>query len=102
MDADPGSVRALIGAAPGIRVLTGDERRRADPDPDRDAEALMTVNALLGTAGGITTFVSVFVVASTFAFAVAQRRRELGLLRTAGATPGQVRRMVLAEAAVVG
>jgi putative ABC transport system permease protein len=62
----------------------------------------MTVNALLGTAGGVTTFVSVFVVASTFAFAVAQRRRELGLLRTAGATPGQVRRMVLAEATVVG
>ncbi|WP_433717700.1 FtsX-like permease family protein [Actinoplanes sp. CA-051413] len=102
VDADPGPVRTLIGAAPGIQVLTGDERRRADPDPDRDAEALMTVNALLGTAGGITTFVSVFVVASTFAFAVAQRRRELGLLRTAGATPGQVRRMVLAEAAVVG
>ncbi|WP_212993366.1 ABC transporter permease [Actinoplanes auranticolor] len=102
VDADPATVRALAGPAPVIQVLTGDDRRRADPDPDRDAEALMTVNALLGTAGGITTFVSVFVVASTFAFAVAQRRRELGLLRTAGATPGQVRRMVLAEAAVVG
>ncbi|MGW4947725.1 ABC transporter permease [Actinoplanes sp. NPDC004185] len=102
VDAGPGPVRTLVGAAPGIQVLTGDDRRRADPDPDRDAEALMTVNALLGTAGGITTFVSVFVVASTFAFAVAQRRRELGLLRTAGATPGQVRRMVLAEAGAVG
>jgi putative ABC transport system permease protein len=100
VDAPPERVRVLAG--PGIQVLTGDARRRADPDPDRDAEALMTVNALLGTAGGVTTFVSVFVVASTFAFAVAQRRRELGLLRTAGATPGQVRRSVLAEAAVVG
>ncbi|MBI0385130.1 ABC transporter permease, partial [Streptomyces albiflaviniger] len=40
--------------------------------------------------------------ASTFAFAVAQRRREFGLLRVAGATPGQLRRMVFAEALVVG
>ncbi|MEU9701138.1 FtsX-like permease family protein [Streptomyces sp. NPDC047981] len=93
-------VRTLVGDR--ARVLTGDERRFADPEPERDAEALVAVNALLGTAGGVTTFVSVFVVASTFAFAVALRRREFGLLRTAGATPGQVRRMLLAEAAGVG
>ncbi|MEU9994280.1 FtsX-like permease family protein [Streptomyces sp. NPDC050848] len=93
-------VRTLVGDR--AQVLTGDERRRADPEPERDAEALVAVNALLGTAGGVTTFVSVFVVASTFAFAVALRRREFGLLRTAGATPGQVRRMLLAEAAGVG
>ncbi|MYW10637.1 FtsX-like permease family protein, partial [Streptomyces sp. SID2563] len=98
--ADPAAVRAAVG--PGLDVLTGDERRRADPEPDRDAEALVSVNALLGTAAGITAFVSVFVVASTFSFAVAQRRREFGLLRMAGATPGQVRRLVYAEAALVG
>ncbi|MGW8883202.1 FtsX-like permease family protein [Streptomyces sp. NPDC055749] len=100
--ADPAAVRAVVGAAPGMTVLTGDERRRADPDPDRDSEALVAVNAMLGTAAGITGFVSVFVVASTFSFTVAQRRREFGLLRTAGATPGQVRRMVVAEALLIG
>lgn len=94
------AVERAVG--PGLDVLTGDDRRRADPDPDRDKEALVSVNALLGTAAGITGFVSVFVVASTFSFAVAQRRREFGLLRTAGATPAQVRRMVFAEAAVIG
>ncbi|MFJ3584818.1 FtsX-like permease family protein [Streptomyces sp. NPDC090127] len=93
-------VRTVVGDR--AQVLTGGERRRADPEPERDAEALVAVNALLGTAGGVTTFVSVFVVASTFAFAVALRRREFGLLRMAGATPGQVRRMLLAEAAGVG
>ncbi|MFD3973331.1 FtsX-like permease family protein [Streptomyces cyaneofuscatus] len=93
-------VEAAVGA--GFDVLTGDERRRADPDPDRDEEALVAVNALLGTAAGVTGFVSVFVVASTFSFAVAQRRREFGLLRTAGATPAQVRRMVFTEAFVIG
>ncbi|NEA73189.1 ABC transporter permease [Streptomyces sp. SID13588] len=98
--ADPAAVRA---SAPGdLDVLTGDDRRRADPDPDRDSEALTTVNALLGTAGGVTGFVSVFVVASTFAFAVAQRRREFALLRAAGAAPRQLRRLVIVEAAVVG
>ncbi|MGC0402046.1 putative ABC transport system permease protein [Streptomyces sp. SAI-126] len=85
-----------------VHVLTGSARRLADPDPDRDREALTAVNALFGTAGGVTAFVSVFVVASTFAFSVAQRRREFGLLRTAGATPGQIRRTVCAEALLVG
>ncbi|WP_428953244.1 FtsX-like permease family protein [Streptomyces sp. cg35] len=102
VDADPAAVRAAVGPGSGMSVLTGDDRRRADPDPDRDKEALVSVNALLGTAAGITAFVSVFVVASTFTFAVAQRRREFGLLRMAGATPGQVRRMVYAEALVIG
>ncbi|MEU0332470.1 ABC transporter permease [Streptomyces sp. NPDC006193] len=102
VDADAAAVRAAVGDGEGVRVLTGDARRFADADPDRDREALTAMNALFGTAGGVTAFVSVFVVASTFAFAVAQRRREFGLLRTAGATPGQIRRMVVHEGLVVG
>ncbi|MEU9913418.1 FtsX-like permease family protein [Streptomyces sp. NPDC051001] len=100
VEADASSVRRAVDGH--ARVLTGDERRLADADPERDTEALATLNALFGTAGGVTGFVSVFVVASTFAFAVAQRRREFGLLRTAGATPGQIRRAVLTEALLVG
>ncbi|WP_432104606.1 ABC transporter permease [Streptomyces sp. bgisy091] len=100
--ADADAVRRVTREFPGTDVLTGAGRQRADAEPDRDGEALTAVNALLGTAAGITGFVSVFVVASTFSFAVAQRRREFGLLRTAGATPGQVRRAVVAEALVIG
>ncbi|GAA3394087.1 FtsX-like permease family protein [Streptomyces roseoviridis] len=100
VDAPAAEVRALVGDR--ARVLTGAERRAVDPEAARDARALVALNALLGTAGGVAAFVSVFVVASTFAFAVALRRREYGLLRTAGATPGQVRRMLLAEAAGLG
>lgn len=96
------AVRDSVPGSAGVRVLAGDERRYADADPDRDEEALTGLNALFGTAGGVTAFVSVFVVASTFAFAVDRRRREFGLLRTAGATPGQLRRTVLAEALGVG
>lgn len=100
VDAPAAEVRALVGDR--AQVLTGADRVRADPDPERDADALVALNALLGTSGGVTAFVSVFVVASTFAFAVALRRREFGLLRTAGATPGQIRRLLLAEAAALG
>ncbi|MFI9545003.1 FtsX-like permease family protein [Streptomyces sp. NPDC052016] len=101
VEADASAVRAVVEGS-GARVLTGADRRLADAGPERDGEALTALNALFGTAGGVTAFVSVFVVASTFAFAVERRRREFGLLRTAGATPGQVRRAVLAEALLVG
>jgi putative ABC transport system permease protein len=102
VDADAAAVREAVRGSEGVQILTGDARRYADADPDRDSEALTAMNAMFGTAGGVTGFVSVFVVASTFAFAVAQRRREFGLLRTAGATPGQIRRMVVYEALGVG
>ncbi|MFI5471417.1 FtsX-like permease family protein [Streptomyces cacaoi] len=101
VEADAAAVRTAV-TDEDVRILTGDARRLADADPGRDAEALTALNALFGTAGGVTAFVSVFVVASTFAFAVDRRRREFGLLRTAGATPGQIRRTVLAEALLVG
>ncbi|MET7484091.1 FtsX-like permease family protein [Streptomyces sp. NPDC005538] len=100
IDAPVAAVRAVVGER--ARVLTGSARRLADPSATRDAEQLTSVVALLGTAAGVTGFVSVFVMASTFAFVIALRRRELGLLRMAGATPGQVRRLLLGEAGAVG
>lgn len=100
VDAPVEAVRRLVGER--ARVLTGDDRHQADPSAARDAEALVGVGSLLGTAAGVTAFVAVFVTASTFAFAVALRRREFGLLRMAGATPGQVRRLLLGEALAVG
>ena len=42
-------------------------------------------------------FMTIFVVGSTFGFVVVSRRPQLGLLRLVGATPRQVRRMVLGE-----
>ncbi|MFI2377027.1 ABC transporter permease [Streptomyces sp. NPDC018964] len=102
VDADPAAVREAVRGTEGVQVLTGDDRRYADADPERDSKALTAMNALFGTAGGISAFVSVFVVASTFAFTVDRRRREFGLLRAAGATPGRIRRTVAAEALLVG
>ncbi|MDA0181666.1 FtsX-like permease family protein [Solirubrobacter phytolaccae] len=95
-------------AAPAVRkivgdrgeVLTGSRRGLAEPSPERDA--LAGAGVLLSLMGMTLAFVAVFVTASSFAFSVALRRRELGLLRAVGATPRQVRRLVLREAALVG
>jgi putative ABC transport system permease protein len=101
--ASPGALLARVTAltrGQDLRVLTGDHRRDAEPDPD--ADLLTATAALLGTTAGLAGFVSVFVVAGTFAYAVAVRRREFGLLRAAGARARQVRRLVLGEALAVG
>ncbi|WP_020388303.1 FtsX-like permease family protein [Kribbella catacumbae] len=63
-----------------------------------DASGLQVVLSMVGVISG---FITIFVIASTFAFAVASRRREVGLLRLIGATPRQIKRMVLGEALVV-
>ncbi|MGW6142111.1 ABC transporter permease [Streptomyces sp. NPDC055140] len=100
VDASTAAVREVVGDR--AQVLTGAARHLADPGAERDAQAVVAVRAMLGTAGGVSAFVAVFVTASTFAFVVALRRREFGLLRLAGATPGRVRRQLFTEALAVG
>ncbi|MBC9713983.1 FtsX-like permease family protein [Streptomyces sp. TRM66268-LWL] len=93
--ADHNSAQADPNSA---QVLTGADRALPDPARAEDARARNNANTVVGIAGGFAAFVAVFVVSSTFAFAVSQRRREFALLRTVGATRRQVRRMVHAEA----
>ncbi|UPK75297.1 ABC transporter permease [Nocardioidaceae bacterium SCSIO 66511] len=101
-DADVGDVEAAVREVVGAdaSVLTGPDRSELENAVDRSNR---NVGAQLLTAMGVlSSFVSVFVVATTFAFVVAHRRREIGLLRAIGATPRHVRRMLLGEALVVG
>ncbi|WP_055713375.1 ABC transporter permease [Streptomyces torulosus] len=58
-------------------------------------------NGLLVFAG-IALFVGTFIIANTFTMLVAQRTKELALLRAVGASRRQVTRTVLIEAFVVG
>jgi putative ABC transport system permease protein len=92
-------VRTALVGQPGLRVLTGDARRLGEPDPD--AGLLVATASLLGDTAAMAVSVTIFVVAATFAFTVALRRREFALLRAAGATPGQIRRLVLSEALAI-
>ncbi|MEV0122400.1 FtsX-like permease family protein [Streptomyces sp. NPDC050703] len=56
---------------------------------------------MLGFAG-VAVLVGVFLIVNTFSMLIAQRTRELGLLRALGADRGQVRRSVLVEALLLG
>jgi putative ABC transport system permease protein len=82
-------------------VLTGRDRALLDPSREAGEQARNNANTIAGIAAGFAGFIAIFVVSSTFSFAVGQRRREFALLRTIGATTGQIRRMVYGEAALV-
>ncbi|WP_217242410.1 ABC transporter permease [Streptomyces sp. AC555_RSS877] len=57
--------------------------------------------AMLGFAG-IAFLVGIFLIINTFSMLVAQRTREIGLMRAVGSSRGQVNRSVLVEATLLG
>jgi putative ABC transport system permease protein len=85
---------------PGAQARTGDEAAAALSDELR--EGLGFLNTGLLVFAGIAIFVGAFIIFNTFQILVTQRSRELALLRAVGATPGQIRRSVTAEALIVG
>ncbi|HEY0530571.1 MAG TPA: FtsX-like permease family protein [Actinoplanes sp.] len=66
------------------------------------SDNIAAVVSMLGIVLGIATFLAGFVISSTFAFTVAQRRRDLALLRLVGGSRGQLRRLLLGEALLLG
>ncbi|WP_433294871.1 FtsX-like permease family protein [Actinoplanes sp. CA-030573] len=80
-----------------------------DPPPGLSAAERMeltdntaAVVSMLGLVLGIATFLAGFIISSTFAFTVAQRRRDFALLRLVGSSRGQVTRRLLGEAVLLG
>lgn len=84
-----------------VVTVTGEGQHRHTERYLPESSSPEGLQAVLGFASTICGFMTIFVVASTFAFVVAARRRELGLLRLVGATPRQVRRMILGEALII-
>src|SRR4051812_15309285 len=86
----------------GPRVDILDRAHAADADAgDPTAADRAGLIAIFGALGGIAGAVALFVLAGTFALAIAQRRRETAVLRALGATPRQVRRLIAGEALLV-
>ncbi|TQS42938.1 FtsX-like permease family protein [Cryptosporangium phraense] len=88
--------KAVSAVADGAQVYTGDDRGLAEPSADLDGRDLLIL--LGGSFGGYVVLLIGFVVAGTVGLSVRHRRRDLALLRAIAATPGQVRRMIVAEA----
>jgi putative ABC transport system permease protein len=66
--------------------------------PGVDAASGETLVTMTAVAGGWCLLIVVFAVASTLTLSVSQRAAEMALLRSVGATPAQVRRMIIVEA----
>lgn len=91
---------ALAGTGADSQVKTADEQVTAQVAMMTGGQDELTI--ILLAFAGVALLVSGLVVSNTFAVLVAQRTRELALLRCLGAGRSQVRRSVLAEALVVG
>ena len=81
-------------------VITGEEAAEQDASDVQEGFAFFQV--ILSVFGGIAVVVATFIIANTFQILVAQRTRELALLRAVGASRRQVLGSVLLEAVVVG
>ncbi len=85
---------------PGVEARTGDaivQRNKASLD-----EVLGFLNTFLLVFAAVSLVVGTFLIINTFSILVAQRSRELALLRALGASRRQVNVSVLIEAAFVG
>lgn len=104
--AEPGTSQEELAATvtrqlpDGVEAVTGDEA--ADEAASAIQEAVGFLTTFLLIFAGISLVVGGFLIVNTFSILVAQRSRELALLRALGASKRQVTRMVMVEAFVLG
>ena len=99
----PDQLKATVVRALGSReftVRTGEEQ--AAKQAQDLSEALGFIRTALLVFAGVALLVGSFLIFNTFAVTVAQRQKEFALMRTLGASRGQVLRSVLAESVVIG
>ncbi|MEU6814248.1 ABC transporter permease [Streptomyces sp. NPDC046860] len=106
VDAAPGVTDPELKRRVGAAVGGGYELRTAAEQAKSAAANLggfldVIKYVMLGFAG-IAVLVGIFLIVNTFSMLIAQRTRELGLLRALGADRRQVRRSVLLEALLLG
>jgi putative ABC transport system permease protein len=95
-------VRDRVAAAVGgqYQVKTGTELAKAQTDSI--GEGLKFFNYILLGFAGIALFVGTFIIFNTFSIIVAQRTKELALMRAMGASRRQMMVSVVLEALVIG
>ncbi|MFI0961757.1 ABC transporter permease [Streptomyces sp. NPDC021080] len=107
LDAAPGVDDAVLKKRVSAELGGGTyDVKTAEEQAKSSAESLggfldVIKYVMLGFAG-IAVLVGIFLIVNTFSMLIAQRTRELGLLRALGADRRQVRRSVLTEALLLG
>ncbi len=92
--------RIALILPPEVEVITGEAAAAQLTDDVTAGFQFFTI--VLQVFGLIALIVGTFIIANTFAILVAQRTRELALLRAIGASRRQVLSSVLLEAVVIG
>ncbi|MFF0463008.1 ABC transporter permease [Streptomyces mexicanus] len=92
----------LDAALPKDSTRTTTAQKLADDQARAISDSMSSMKNGLLVFAGIALFVGTFIIANTFTMLVAQRTKELALLRAVGASRRQVTRSVLVEAFVVG
>ena len=94
-------VSAIANVLPqGIQVETGTQSgRTTEPRPGGIVSFISTA---LRVFAAVALIVGAFIIYNTFSITVAQRTREMALLRAIGATRRQVTRSVVTESLVIG
>ena len=92
------AVRAAVGG--DVEVITGADL--IAEDQASMAELLAEMGTVIRVFGIIAVVVGAFIINNTFSITVAQRTRQMALLRAIGASGRQVKRSVLVEAIAVG
>ena len=110
------AIKVAAGVQPST-VIAGLNPKLAKLNPDVQAEPAEVVRSkavarmagdfdafanVLWAFAGVSLVVGMITIANTFTITLAQRRRQIGLLRAVGASGAQVRRRFLAEAALLG
>src|SRR4051812_5495648 len=91
-------VQQQLGSA--VTVRTGAEQ--ATKDSSDTKSGLSFITTILLVFAGVALFVGAFMIFNSFSITIAQRTRELSMLRTVGASRRQVLGSVLGEATVMG
>ncbi|MEV7401717.1 FtsX-like permease family protein [Streptomyces sp. NPDC091267] len=94
------NVAAALDGSAAYKVQTQKEAAEANKDSMGSFLDVMKY-AMLGFAG-IAFLVGIFLIVNTFSMLVAQRTREIGLMRAIGSSRKQVNRSVLLEAVLLG
>jgi putative ABC transport system permease protein len=83
-----------------VTVETGTQAAARQSEDIKDDLSFFRIVLLV--FGGVALLVGSFLIFNTFSITIAQRIRELGMLRTLGASRGQILRGMLLEATVIG
>ncbi len=92
----------ILAVVPAATYEAQTKAEQVKKSSDSIKAGLSFINTFLLVFAGIALFVGTFIILNTFSMLVAQRTRELALLRAIGASRGQVTRSVLLEALAVG